>query len=192
MYEQNRAYNTFETLPFIPYNILLALMKNENIFKILKYPDYMCLSKPNLTYQEKVALLWKNQDNQQDYNVFLTSRIENMVIDARTILKIYRYDDTPINTVKDNVSYEFDILYGDKIAMIDYNGVPCTRSDVLQMEILKTLNGEYINGLISPLQYDREMSRNCKAMSGLNMVNKYLGTSLVMAGQISCLKNENY
>lgn len=189
--KQERAYNKFNTLPYIPYNIVVKLMENENIFKILKYPTYDCLSKPNLTYQEKVSMIYKNQDNQQDYNIFFTPSTENLILDARTLLRIYRYDDIPVDSIKSTVCWQFDILYGDKIAMIDYDGVPCTRIDVLQMELLKTLNGEYISGLITPLQYDREMSRTCKTIIGLNMANKFVGGSMVMVGQLSCL-NENY
>ena len=114
-----------------------------------------------------------------------------MFLGARTILKIYRYEDNPIDQIKDNISIKFDIIYGDKIAMIEYGGVPCTRADALQTEILKTLNGEYIDGLISPLEYNRLISRDCKSLTGLNMANKYIGVSMVMIGQLSCL-SENY
>lgn len=47
-------YNKFSQMPFIPYRILEYLAyKNENIWKILKYDDYRCLEKPQLTFQEK-------------------------------------------------------------------------------------------------------------------------------------------
>ena len=185
--EQNKLFNKFTTLPYIPYNIILELTKNDNIFKILKYSDYDCLSKPNLSLNDKIKMIWKNQDNQEDYNIFLSRTMENMILEAKTILRIYKYDDIPVDCVKGLVTYEIDILYGDKIAMIDYNGVPCNRGDVLQTEILQTLNGCYVNGLISELQYNRQMSRTSKGMTGLNMQNKYLGQSMILVGQISNL-----
>lgn len=182
-------YNKFSELPYIPYRIAAKLMENEDIFKILKYPTYDCLSKPNLSFKQKQSMIWKNQDNQEDYNIFLSPRIENMIIDARTILKIYRYEDTPVDNLKDTISYEFDLICGDKIAMIDYNGVPCHRIDVLEMLILKTLNGSEIAGLIGPLQYNRQMSRDCKSIMGLNISNKFIGTSLMLVSQMSCLED---
>ena len=56
-------YNSLSRLPSIGYNILVYLAREpsaENIWKMLKYNDYDCLSKPNLTFSEKMELIWKN------------------------------------------------------------------------------------------------------------------------------------
>ena len=65
-------FNNFAMLPSVPYNIIMTLAQNnENIFKMLKYNTYDCLSQPNLTFEEKMEMIYKNQDQQQDYRIFL-------------------------------------------------------------------------------------------------------------------------
>ena len=45
-------------LPYIPYKILTYLaLEDEILWKLLAYNDYDALSKPNLTFQEKMALI---------------------------------------------------------------------------------------------------------------------------------------
>ena len=41
------SFNKFTSLPFIPYKILVALMDNDNFFKLLKYNTYDALSSPH-------------------------------------------------------------------------------------------------------------------------------------------------
>ena len=54
-------YNSLSKLPTIPYNILVYLARqDEIIWKLLKYNDYDALSKPDLTFDEKIALIWKS------------------------------------------------------------------------------------------------------------------------------------
>ena len=44
-------FNNFANLPYVPYKIIMTLAQNnENIFKLLKYGTYDCLSKPNLNF----------------------------------------------------------------------------------------------------------------------------------------------
>ena len=51
-------FNSMSSLPYIPYNILIYLARQdsaEDIWKMLKYNSYDALSKPNLTFNEKQA-----------------------------------------------------------------------------------------------------------------------------------------
>ena len=66
-------YNQFDNLPYIPYNIIVNIFNNEDLWKLIYYPDYDCLSKPALTDAQKSELIWKNQDRMEEYNIFLTS-----------------------------------------------------------------------------------------------------------------------
>lgn len=181
-------FNTFAQIPSIPYNIIMALAaNNENIFKILKYNTYDCLSQPVLSFKEKMGLIYKNQDQQQDYRIFLNPLVENMQYDATTILKCYRYDIWPKNHLLAVAVYEFDILFGDKIAIIDYNGIPCNRADVMETEILKTLNGSIaING-IGQFQFNADLSQYCRSRMVLNNTRNYNGSSLFMAVQVGSI-----
>lgn len=184
------GFNDFQIAPYIPYNIILQLIENENIFKILKYPEYDCLNKENVPYEEKINMIWKNQDRQEDYNIFINRTINNMIYDAKTILKIYKVDIQPVNRSLSIVSYEFDILYGSKIALINYNGVPCNRADVLETEILKTLNGKNVNG-VGVLQFNEDLTRICRSRNNLGNESTFSGTSLIMATQIGSSGGDN-
>ena len=104
-------YNKYEFMPYIPYKIVEYLAtNNENLWKILKYNDYDCLSKPNLTFEEKIALIWNTEGNQESYSIFFSQLVENMIPDSKSILKIYKVLTTPRNTIQAVGSYEFDIL----------------------------------------------------------------------------------
>lgn len=180
-------FNKFTSLPFIPYRIIVALMENDNFFKLLKYNTYDALSKPNLTEDEKIAMICKDNEDMHNYNIFLTNVEPNELVQSKTILKIYRYDTLPDNYAMATVSYKMDILYGTKNAVVNYQGVPCARVDVMEMELMKTLNGADVAG-VGLLQFNHELSRLSR--STLNIGNNYTftGTSIVMATQLADLQ----
>ena len=90
------AFNQFKTLPYVPYKIVEHLAyNNENIWKMLKYSDYDCMAQPNLTFNEKLELVWRGQSNQQEYNVFLNRIVEDAEPRAKSLVKIYRLDTNP-------------------------------------------------------------------------------------------------
>ena len=135
-------YNKYISMPYIPYRIIEYLANNnENLWKILKYNTYDCLSEDDLTFEEKMELIWSHEANQEDYKIFLTALVENMIPVSGTIIKIYKEMTLPRNHINAVAGYEIDILYGGKIALVEYNGIPCNRGDVCEAEILSTLNG---------------------------------------------------
>lgn len=184
------SFNKFLTLPFIPYRIVVALTQNDNFFKLLKYNTYDALSMPNLTEDEKLQLICKDFDDMQNYNIFLTNIEPNELVNSKTILKLYRYDTLPINHIVSTISYRFDILYGTKNALVEYQGVPCPRVDLMEMELMKTLNGADVAG-VGKLQFNHDLSRLCR--STLNIGNNYTftGTSIVMATQLADLGGDD-
>lgn len=177
-------FNKYKTMPLIPYRIVEYLaLYNENIWKILKYDGYDCLSQDNLTFDEKLQLIWKREGNQQDYNIFFTQLVENMIIDSTTILKIYKALTTPRNTLTGVAAYEFDILYGGKISLIEYEGVPCNRGDVMETELLKTLNGADVGG-VGELQFNVQLSTSSRSTLNLGNNKTFTGTSLILGVQL--------
>lgn len=177
-------FNKFTSLPFIPYRIVVALMENDNFFKLLKYNTYDALAKEALSEDEKIGMICKDADDMQNYNIFLTNVEPNELVDSKTILKIYRYDSLPDNPTISTVCYRFDILYGTKNAMVEYQGVPCSRMDIMEMELMKTLNGADVAG-VGMLQFNHDLSRLSR--STLNIGNNYTftGASIIMATQIA-------
>ncbi|MEG0899407.1 MAG: hypothetical protein RSD67_02485 [Oscillospiraceae bacterium] len=180
------SYNQFTSLPFIIYRIIMQMVTNDNICKLLKYPEYDCLSKPNLTYDEKMAMIWKNPqfDRMENYNIFMTNTMANMMTDAISMLQIYRYDSKPINYVISTICYRLDFLFGSKTAMVEYEGIPCNRGDVFEMEIMKSLNGKDVAG-VGFLQYNSGLSRLCGSNVSIGNNNTFTGVSIVFATQIS-------
>ena len=184
--------NDFSNTPYVPYNIYDYLMRNnENIFKILKYPTKDCLSKSNLTMKEKIALLWKGEAEETDYHVFFKPLVGNEMTEETTQMRINKVYMSPDNIYLSTNTYEFMFLVGESIALIDYNGIPCPRVDVLETEVLKTLNGKYAFGTVGTFQFNRDMSRNCQSTLNVNNSKTYFGSSLYLAGKWGSLKDGN-
>lgn len=183
--------NTFNTMPFIPYNIIEYLATDtqaENLWKALKYPTYECLEEDNLTLDEKMELICMNQSNQEDYSIFLNMLVENMIPDEKPILKIYKIETgfESMTSGKFSVgSYRFDILYGGKISVIKYQQTPCNRGDFIEMELLKSLNGANIKGAAGLMEFNNQLTNNCG--SGLTLGNSttYTGTALIMGVRLA-------
>lgn len=180
-------YNSFDSMPLIPYNIIVALAtssKAENLWKLLYYPTYDALSQPNLTLAQKMSLVWKNQDRQENYNVFLTYLVGNMELDAKTLLKIYQCDNNPVNKNIATVSYEFDILMGQKIAIVEYKGVPCNRAEVFEQLLIAALNGAVVSGA-GKFVFDSNLSRLCRGRFNIGNNSTFTGISLIFATQVA-------
>lgn len=176
--------NKFTTMPYIPYKIIMALLENDNFCKLIYYNTIDALTCPNLSMKEKKNLIWTGQDNMDDYNIFMTNVQPNEETINRTILKVYRYNTSPSNNVRAVVSYAFELLYGTKMPLVNYNGVTCNRGDVIEMEIMKTLNGEDVAG-VGFMQYDNRLSALCNSRVGVGNNYTFTGLMIVMATQVS-------
>lgn len=145
-------------LPNIPYNILTYLAKEEQIlWKLLAYNSYDALSKPDLTFSEKMDLIWK-EGSQEPYSVFMTNIIDDAIPESKTILKIYNYYIHAKDLYLAPTVYAFDILYGPKMSLVDYNGIPVSRADLFVNRILTLLNGVEVGG-VGKLVFFDDMSR---------------------------------
>lgn len=151
-------YNSMSMLPNIPYNILTYLAKEEQIlWKILAYNSYDALSKPDLTFSEKMDLIWK-EGPQEPYSVFMTNIIDDAIPESKTILKIYNYYIHAKDLYLAPTVYAFDILYGPKMSLVEYNGIPVSRADLFVNRILTLLNGVEVGG-VGKLVFFDDMSR---------------------------------
>lgn len=181
--------NIFTSMPFIPYKIVMALMDNDNFCKLIYYNTMDALDQPNLTEEQKRGLLWDGDITRTDkFNIFLTNVQPNEEIENRTIMKLYRYDTDPSNLLKATVSYKFDILYGSKIPLVYYNGIPCNRGDVIEMEIMKSLNNQDVGG-IGLLQYNSRLSALAGSHIGIGNNYTFTGLTIVMSTIISDTKD---
>lgn len=173
-------YNSMSRLPFIPYNILTYLAQNDEIlWKLLAYNDYNALSKPDLTFSEKLNLLWKTGP-QEPYNIFFTNLVEDAIPESKCILKIYQYYIHASQLYNSTVVYAFDFLYGGKMSLVEYNGLPVSRADLFVNRILTVLNGAFVDG-IGKLTFFDDMSRYDFAKSVIGNSKTFTGEQLFMS-----------
>lgn len=177
------AYNQFTQLPFIPYNIIKLLTTSEQaegLFKLLKYNTYDALSEPNLTFREKMDLIWKdNATDAQNYRIFLSNIDPSMLPEAITIMKCYRAEGKPDNLTMSTEIYRFDFIFGTKIPLVDYEGVPCNRGDLMEMFLHQSLNGTAVSGT-SFFEY----TTRCASRNSLGDNEKFTGLSVLMSTKI--------
>ena len=176
-----RIFNSMSRLPNIPYNILTYLAQEEQIlWKLLAYNGYDALSQPDLTPSQKLDLLWKNGDPQEPYNVFFTNLVEDAIPESKCILKIYNYYIHANQLYTGTVVYAFDFLFGGKMSLVDYNGVPVSRADLFVNRILTLLNGVYVGG-VGKLTFFDDMSRYDLGRSVIGNSKTFTGYQLFLS-----------
>lgn len=174
--------NTFNSMPQIPYQILTYLIdNNENLFKLLKYNSTDALQKDDLTKKEKIALLYTEVGKEDDYHIFLKPLIGEEMTDSVTQLRLYKARITPTTNLKAVLNYEFDIVVGTKTNLVyDNDGIPCSRLDMIESEIINSLCGTSMFG-VGGFQFNRELSNLCVQNTGLSNSKSFFGSSFVLA-----------
>lgn len=175
-------FNSLSALPYIPYNILVYLARQdgaEDLWKMLKYNSYDALSKPNLSFEEKLKLIWRNGP-QEKYGVFLTPLIEDAICESKCVLKIYDYYIHAKELYTSILVYAFDFLYGGQMSLIEYDGVPVSRGDLFVNIILTVLNGAEVGGIGKLIFYD-DMSRYDLARVTIGNSKTFTGIQLFMS-----------
>lgn len=173
-------YNSMSRLPWIPYKILEYLALNDEIlWKLLAYNDYDALSKPNLTFSEKMDLIWKTGP-QERFGVFFTMLVEDAIPESKCILKIYDYYIHANQLYTGTVVYAFDFLYGGQMSLVEYNGIPVSRGDLFINRILEVLNGVEVGG-VGKLVFFDDMSRYDLARSIIGNSKTFTGVQLFMS-----------
>ena len=174
-------YNSMSRLPQIPYNILTYLAQEEQIlWKLLAYNGYDALSQPDLTPSQKLDLLWKNGDPQEPYSVFFTNLVEDTIPESKCILKIYNYYIHANQLYTGTVVYAFDFLFGGKMSLVDYNGVPISRADLFVNRILTLLNGVQVSG-VGKMAFIDDMSRYDLGRSVIGNSKTFTGYQLFLS-----------
>ena len=185
-------YNSLSALPTIPYRIMTYLAnEDEIIWKMLAYNDYDALSKDNLTFAEKMDLVWKRNEPQGEYSVFLTNLIEDAIAESKSIMKIYQYYIHANQLYSGVVVYAFDFLFGGQMALVDYQGYPVSRGDLFINRVLTVLNGAYVGGVgkltffddMSRYDYGRSVIGNSKTFTGVQLFMSVIVGDAGLAGE---------
>jgi hypothetical protein len=174
-------YNNFENLPTVPYKLINYLAEhNDRLFKLLKYPSSDALDKPNLTFEEKLELLYTDVDNEVDKHIFLKPLVGDEMTNAESQIRIYKSSIKPLSKQDAVVSYRFDFITGDKISLVYDDGIPCPRLDLLETEILNTFNGVDLFGT-GEFQFSRDLDTTDKQIFAMSNSKGFFGTYLIMS-----------
>ncbi len=181
------AFNDFSEMPYIPYKILETLLIEkshiaEDFWKLLKYADVDALSKDNLTYEEKVSLIWRGESIEQNYNVFLKPLVGSSLdtAEAQTQLRIFRFTNMPTNQFEAVITFEADFITNEKTALVYQNGMLCERTDLMESMFLNIMNGRDIGIGSGYINFNREFSRSCNSQLNIGNSKSFYGRSLVM------------
>ena len=170
------AFNNYKEMPQKPNKVIAALLTEESqsaedFWKLLKYADVDALSKPNLSYDEKIALIWNGDSIEQKYNVFLKPLVGSSLDDAEAQiqLRIFRYTTMPITRFEAVMTIEADFITNEKTCLVYQNGLLCERTDLMESLFLDIMNGRDIEIGSGVVVFDRELSRSCNSL--LNIGN---------------------
>lgn len=182
------AFNNYAEMPQLPYKIITTLLTEESkaaedFWKLLKYADVDALKKNNLTYDEKMALIWMGDSIEQNYNVFLKPLIGSSLdtAEAQTQLRVFRYTTMPTTKFEAVMTIEADFITNEKTCMVYQDGVLCERTDLMEALFLDIMNGRDIEIGSGVVMFDRELSRSCNSQLNIGNSKSFYGRSLVMA-----------
>ena len=182
------AFNNFKEMPQLPYKVVTTLLTEESksaedFWKLLKYVDVDALSKPNLTYDEKLALIWDGNSIEQNYNVFLKPLVGSSLDDAeaQTQLRVFRFTTMPTSRFEAVITIEADFITNEKTCLVYQDGILCERTDVMESLFLDVMNGRDIEIGSGVVMFDRELSRSCNSQLNIGNSKSFYGRSLVMA-----------
>lgn len=182
------AFNNFKEMPQLPYKVVTTLLTDESksaedFWKLLKYVDNDALSKPNLTYEEKMDLIWDGDSLEQNYNVFLKPLIGSSLdnAEAQTQLRVFRFTTMPTSRLEAVMTIEADFITNEKTCLVYQDGMLCERTDVMESLFLDVMNGRDIEIGSGVVMFDRELSRSCNSQLNIGNSKSFYGRSLVMA-----------
>ena len=175
------TFNKFTTLPSVPYKILSYLAENnERIFKALYYQGSDALSQPDLTLEQKLDMIYVDEGKEIDKHLFLKPLIGEEMVDSVTQLRLYKYGISPTDAMTSVITYRFDIITGSKVSLIYDNQIPINRLDLIEAELLNTLNGVDLFGT-GKFQFNRDLSTQDKQILTLSNSKNFFGSILLMS-----------
>lgn len=141
------AYNKYTILTDLPYNVVTHLFTNDKaeiIWKLLKYNDSDAWMKPDLTQDEKAALVYNGELNDAGYCIFRDQSSDDGQDTQKTFLRIFVNGVIPSGRTVGIANISFEVLSHSKITHLsNYQ----QRVDVIIKTLLDIFNGEYIGGL---------------------------------------------
>lgn len=190
----SQKYASFMKMTEIPNNILEKLATNqsqyaENLWKVLKYADMDALSKTNLTFDEKMEIVWSpdkmtSVTTQDDFNVFLKPLMSSALNSdtSQTQLRLYHYDTIAQTQIKSTLVYDFAITTNESSCMVyNENNIKVDRVDLIVAYLVEILNMTDLGIGVNFLRFDRLDGVRCHATQNINNSKSLYGQTLTMA-----------
>lgn len=182
------VFNDFAELPQIPYRIVESLLIDESqtandFWKLLKYVDVDAFDKDNLTYEEKLAMIWRGESIEQNYSVFFKPLVGSSLdnAEAQTQLRLFRYNTQPIEQFEAIICFEAEFITNEKTALVYKDGILCERTDLLESLYLSLMNGRDIKVGSGIFTFNRKFSRSCNSQLNISNSKSFYGRSVVLA-----------
>lgn len=181
------GYNQFVGFSDLCYNILAYLMaNNENIWKLLKYNTPDALSQPELTMEEKRAMIFNGTGDSEEYHVFRSPFLDDAFTKEVSQLRIFALTVNPNNRSMSTVDFGIECVTHIKLVNID----GCkSRAETMVEEVLKTLNGQEING-VGKLFFDMSEAPYDAARGDIFNNRYYFGFTIAMSVKYGVLNDD--
>ena len=189
-----QRYASYMDMTRVPYLIIYKLAMNtdektEMLWKLLKYTDVNALSKPNLTFEEKMDLVWTPEKvtstrTQDTFNVFLKPLVSASLNEAtsQTQLRIYRYKTSAINQTTSTLVYEFDVMVNEASAMVyNTNYEMIEKTDLMEALLIDIMNMTDLGVGVNFLRFTRMQGGNCESVLNINNAKSTYGRSFLLA-----------
>ena len=189
----SQKYASFIPMTRVPYKIIetLALSESliaENLWKLLKYTTTDTLSQPNLTFEEKMALVWTPDKmtpmvTQANFNVFLKPLVANSLNTdySQTQLRIFRYKTTARSQYESVMLYEFDVIVNEATCMVMDEGMMVEKTDLMEAYLIELLNMLDLGVGVNYLRFDRLQGGQCESLLNINNSKSLYGRSFLLA-----------
>jgi hypothetical protein len=158
------AYNKYYEIPMLSYNCVSWLMDNNDlVWKLLKYPHPDAWKMPDLSKDEKAALINNGSEDATKFRVFLDVGQPDVFTQEDCVIRISPYSIFPDNRTIGTVTMIFEVFSHYKINHLsNYT----TRVDVIMAELLKTFNGIDGIGGIGKLHFDSLSNKEIRVAQG--------------------------
>jgi len=139
------AYNNFRSFSKLSYNCIKLLMNGSELtWKLLKYTDPDAWSKPDLTQEEKAALIYAGQQDTAEFNVFMDGKQPDVLVNETSLIRIMPHYAVGLNRTIGYIEVSMEVFSHYKINHLsNYQ----TRIDTITEELLAIFNGVEVGGL---------------------------------------------
>ena len=191
--QSKQTFASYLKVSEIPYIIIktLALSQtptSEKIWKLLRYTSTDTLQKPNLTFEEKMDMIWtpdkQNSTQQNLFTIFLKPLVSSSLNtdESQTQLKIFRNTINAIDQYSSVINFEFNVIVNEMTSMVyNENNMLVEKSDLLESLLLDELQGLDLGVGSSNLMFTRVSGGICNSQISINNSKSLYGRSFIMA-----------